>query len=400
MSWPAAAGERRGPLAGVRVLDLSRILAGPFSTQIMADLGADVIKVERPGAGDETRRWGPPFAASGAAAYFYACNRGRRSIALDLRTPEDRAIVLDLAAAADVLLENFLPGTMERLGLGDEVLSARNERLVHGVISGYGHDSSRAAWPLLDFVAQAHAGILSVTGPDPQTNTKAGVPIADLSAGLFCAMGILVALLERETSGRGQHIETSLLQAQIFMLDFQAARWLMRGEVPPQAGNNHPTSIPTGVFRTRDGHINIAAAGHHIWERLARELGAEEWLADPRFATGAARSENRNILQIEIDARTEQDDSATWIERLNAAGVPCGPINSIDQTFAEPQVQHLGIAQELDGIRYVGQPVVLARTPGTIVSHPPERGQHTAEILHGLGLSTEEIDQLRERKII
>jgi len=241
---------------------------------------------------------------------------------------------------------------------------------------------------------------MSITGEPGRGPMRVGIPIADLCAGIFAAQGVLLALIEREASGKGQWVASSLLQAQTFMLDFQAARWLMQGEVPAQAGNNHPTSIPTGVFRTRDGHINIAAAGHHIWERLAKVLGAEHWLEDPRFATSAARSTNRDQLQVEIDARTETDDSAAWIRRLNEAGVPCGPINRIDQTFAEPQVQHLGIAQALDGVRYVGQPVTLSRTPSAITRHPPARGEHTDAILRELGLSDAEIERARELHIV
>jgi crotonobetainyl-CoA:carnitine CoA-transferase CaiB-like acyl-CoA transferase len=299
-----------------------------------------------------------------------------------------------------VVVENFRPDVKHRLGIGYEALSAGNPRLVYASISGFGQDGPYADRPGFDQIAQGMGGLMSITGEPGHGPMRVGIPIADLCAGIFAAQGILVALLERETSGKGQWVQSSLLQAQIFMLDFQAARWLMRGEVPPQAGNNHPTSIPTGVFRTRDGHINIAAAGHHIWERLARVLGAEAWLTDPRFATGAARSDNRDVLQVEIDARTLSDDSASWIERLNAAGVPCGPINAIDQTFAEPQVQHLGIAQELGGTKYVGQPMALSRTPSTIASPPPSRGQHTQEILRELGLSAQEVERLQARNIV
>jgi len=383
-------------LARFKVLDLTRVRAGPTCVRQLADWGADVIKVELPEALDVADPMGGPRTGSD----FQNLHRNKRGMTLNLKAPEGVAILKRLAETADVVVENFRPDVKHRLGIDYAALSALNPRLVYASISGFGQDGPYADRPGFDQIAQGMGGLMSITGEPGRGPMRVGIPIADLCAGIFAAQGVLVALLERETSGKGQWVQSSLLQAQIFMLDFQAARWLMKGDVAPQAGNNHPTSIPTGVFRTRDGHINIAAAGHHIWERLARELGAEAWLADPRFATGAARSENRDILQIEIDARTEQEDSAVWIERLNAAGVPSGPINSIDQTFAEPQVQHLGMAQELDGIRYVGQPVALARTPGTIASHPPTRGQHTAEILRELGLGTEEIDQLRERKIV
>lgn len=380
MSWPAAAGERRGPLAGVRVLDLSRILAGPFSTQIMADLGADVIKVERPGAGDETRRWGPPFAASGAAAYFYACNRGRRSIALDLRTPEDRAIVLDLAAAADVLLENFLPGAMERLGLGDEVLSARNERLVHGVISGYGHDSSRAAWPLLDFVAQAHAGILSVTGPDPQTNTKAGVPIADLSAGLYIAIGVLAALREAAATGRGRRVEVSLAEACASLLTNQAMNHLIGGLEPRASGNTHPNVAPYQLIEAQDRPIAIAATSDAQFSSLCRVVGLPELAGDPRFSSNERRVTNREQLEGILAGRLHSRAARDWVRELNEAGVAAAPINTVSEMLADPDTRAGLVAELPDGTRQIRTPIRLGRDPLPLASPPPELGEHSVEI--------------------
>ena len=383
-------------LARFKVLDLTRVRAGPTCVRQLADWGADVIKIELPADLDT----GEPMGGPRNGPDFQNLHRNKRGLTLNLKDPEGVEILKRLAATADVVVENFRPDVKHRLGIDYEALSAGNPRLVYASISGFGQDGPYADRPGFDQIAQGMGGLMSITGEPGQGPMRVGIPIADLCAGIFAAQGILVALLERETSGKGQWVQSSLLQAQIFMLDFQAARWLMRGEVPPQAGNNHPTSIPTGVFRTRDGHINIAAAGHHIWERLARVLGAEEWLTDPRFATGAARSNNRDSLQVEIDARTATDDSASWIERLNAAGVPCGPINAIDQTFAEPQVQHLGIAQDLGGTKYVGQPMALTRTPSTIASPPPARGQHTEEILRELGLSAAEVERLQARKIV
>jgi formyl-CoA transferase len=233
-----------------------------------------------------------------------------------------------------------------------------------------------------------------------------GIPVADLTAGLFCALGILVALLEREQSGRGQEVATSLLQAQIFMLDFQASRWLNAGEVPKQAGNNHPTTIPTGVFKTRDGHINVAAAGGAMWERLCRAIGAERLLAKPEYATAAARSENRDALNAELDGYFARASSAEWVERLNGAGVPAGPIHTIDKVFADAQVAHLGIVQQIETgddrgtVRVVGQPMTLGRTPSQLVAAPPERGEHTGEVLRELGFSDAEIAALRRTKTI
>ena len=383
-------------LARFKVLDLTRVRAGPTCARQLADWGADVIKIELPEALDT----GEPMGGPRHGSDFQNLHRNKRGLTLNLKEPEGVALLKRLAASADVVVENFRPDVKHRLGIDYEALSAGNPRLIYASISGFGEDGPYAGRPGFDQIAQGMGGLMSITGEPGRGPMRVGIPIADLCAGIFAAQGVLVALLEREASGKGQWVRSSLLQAQIFMLDFQAARWLMRGEVPPQAGNNHPTSIPTGVFRTRDGHINIAAAGHQIWARLAEALGAEAWLTDPRFATADARSDNRDVLQVEIDARTITDDSAAWIERLNAVGVPCGPINSIDQTFAEPQVQHLGIAEEFDGRRYVGQPIVLSRTPSSVVSHPPARGEHTDEILKELGLSVAEIEQARARRIV
>ena len=383
-------------LTRFRVLDLTRVRAGPTCVRQLADWGADVIKIELPEALDS----GDPMGGPRNGPDFQNLHRNKRGMTLNLKDPEGVAILKRLVAEADVVVENFRPDVKHRLGIDYETLSALNPRLVYASISGFGQDGPYVDRPGFDQIAQGMGGLMSITGEPGRGPMRVGIPIADLCAGIFAAQGVLVALLEREQSGKGQWVQSSLLQAQIFMLDFQAARWLMQGEVPPQAGNNHPTSIPTGVFRTKDGHINIAAAGHHIWQRFARELGAPEWLDDPRFATAAARSQNRDLLQVEIDVRTEQEDSATWIERLNEAGVPSGPINSIDQTFAEPQVEHLGIAQDLGGVRYVGQPITLSRTPSTIAAAPPARGQHTAEILGELGFSAAEIEALQARQIV
>ncbi|GGF15585.1 CoA transferase [Aliidongia dinghuensis] len=383
-------------LARFKVLDLTRVRAGPTCVRQLADWGADVIKVELPEALDQ----GEPMGGPRHGPDFQNLHRNKRSLTLNLKDPAGIAILKRLALKADVLVENFRPDVKQRLGIDYATLGTLNPRLIYASISGFGQDGPYADRPGFDQIAQGMGGLMSITGESGRGPMRVGIPIADLCAGIFAAQGVLVALLERETSGKGQWVQSSLLQAQIFMLDFQAARWLMAGEVPPQAGNNHPTSIPTGVFRTRDGHINIAAAGHAIWQRLTTVLGAEEWLADPRFATSAARSQNRDLLQVEIDARTEQEDSATWIERLNAAGVPCGPINRIDQTFAEPQVEHLKIARDLSGVRYVGQPVTLSRTPSAIVDPPPDRGQHTDQILGELGFSAAEIAEVRARQIV
>jgi crotonobetainyl-CoA:carnitine CoA-transferase CaiB-like acyl-CoA transferase len=284
-------------------------------------------------------------------------------------------------------------------------MRAVNRRLIYASISGFGEDGPYRDRPGFDQIAQGMGGLMSITGLPGQGPVRVGIPIADLAAGILCAQGILLALFERERSGEGQWVTTSLLQAQIFMLDFQASRWLNRNEVPRQAGNNHPTNIPTGVFKTADGFINIGASGQKMWERLCVVLGAGELVDDVRFATGSARSENRDCLTVEIERHLAAADSATWIERLNEAGVPCGRIYSIDQVFADPQVQALHTVETVDSphynpLRLVAQPMRLSRTGSEVHSRPPECGEHTIEILESLGYSADEIAGLRGRAIV
>jgi crotonobetainyl-CoA:carnitine CoA-transferase CaiB-like acyl-CoA transferase len=293
----------------------------------------------------------------------------------------------------------------KRLKIDYKDLRKVNPKIVYGSISGFGQDGPYADRPGFDQIAQGMGGLMSITGLPGQGPVRVGIPVADLTAGLFCAMGILVALLEREKSGKGQHIETSLLQAQIFMLDFQAARWLMKGEVAKQAGNNHPTSIPTGVFKTADGHINIATTGQKIWERFCQALDARDLIPRPEYSTGAARSRNRDALNAEIDQYTVKRTSADWVERFNAAGVPCGPIYAIDQMFADPQVKHIGIAQPVQAkdkapMTLVGQPVTLSRTPSRLVTPPPAIGQHTNAVLKEFGFNAKQIAALRKAEAI
>jgi crotonobetainyl-CoA:carnitine CoA-transferase CaiB-like acyl-CoA transferase len=324
---------------------------------------------------------------------------------LDLKAAEGRALFLRLVERADVVVENFRPDVKVRLKIAYDDLQAVNPRIVLASISGFGQDGPYRGRPGFDQIAQGMGGLMSITGEPGRGPMRVGIPVADLCAGLFAAQGILVALLERERSGAGQWVQTSLLQAQIFMLDFQAARWLVDGEVPGQAGNDHPTSIPTGVFPTADGHINIAVAGQEIWRRFARLLGEEGWIEDPAYATADARSANRAALNAAIAALTRARPSAEWIARLNEAGVPCGPINRIDQVFADPQVRHLGMAQPVESqergpIELVGQPVGLSRTPARLAAPPPLIGQHTDEILAELGCDAAEIARLRAAAVI
>ncbi len=384
-------------LSRFTVLDLTRVRAGPTCARQLADWGADVIRVEMPPSED-----GDADGMGGArnGPDFQNLHRNKRSITLNLKQPEGVALFKRLAEKADVILENYRPDVKDRLGIAHADIAAINPRIVYASISGFGQDGPYAKRPGFDQIAQGMGGLMSITGLPGQGPVRVGIPVADLCAGLFAAMGVLTALLEREVSGKGQWVQTSLLQAQVFMLDFQAARWLMAGEVPKQAGNNHPTSIPTGVFRTADGHINIAASGNAIWVRCAEALGHPEWAEEERFASARARSDNRDALNALIEAVTVTDTSSAWVAKLNRAGVPSGPINSIDQVFADEQVKHLGIAQTLGEVAYVGQPFALSRTPSTIVSHPPEAGEHTDDILASLGLDAAAIAGLRARKVV
>ncbi|KAB2920446.1 MAG: CoA transferase [Hyphomicrobiaceae bacterium] len=389
-------------LARFTVLDLTRVRSGPTAVRQLADWGADVIKIELP----EHREQGDALGGPRHGSDFQNLHRNKRSLTLDLKSEAGAAAFRRLAARADVVVENFRPDVKARLGIDYATLAAVNPRLVYASISGFGQDGPYRDRPGFDQIAQGMGGLMSVTGEPGRGPMRAGIPIADLSAGLFCALGILVALIEREQSGKGQQVATSLLQAQIFMLDFQGSRWLNAREVPGQAGNDHPTSIPTGVFKTRDGHINIATSGGRMWERLCRAIGAGALLEKPEYATAAARSVNRNALNAEIETYLARGSSAEWVARINAAEVPCGPIYSIDQIYSDPQVEHLGLVEDVatpDGrgtLHLVGQPVTLARTPSRIAGPPPERGQHTEEVLREFGFSAAEIAGLRSARVI
>ncbi|MBV9755980.1 MAG: CoA transferase [Alphaproteobacteria bacterium] len=388
----------RLPLARFKVIDLTRVRAGPTAVRQLADWGADVIKVEAPAgdAGLGGARLGPDF---------QNLHRNKRSITLDLKQPEGQEILRRLVCDADVVAENYRPDVKFRLGVDYESLRAINPRLIYASVSGFGQDVPYRDRSGFGQIAQGMGGLMSITGLPGQGPVRVGIPVADLTAGIFAAMGVLIALLEREESGEGQWVQTSLLAAQIAMLDFQAARWLVAKEIPGQAGNNHPTSIPTGVFRTADGHINIAAAGNEIYHRLCKALGAEHLATDPDYRTDKARSDNRDRLNAAIEAITMHRRSAEWIERLNAAGVPSGPINRMDEVFADPQVRHIGIAApvehpDLGRIELVGQAVTLTRTPWQLRTPTPKAGEHTDAVLRSLGYSDADIAGLRERKVV
>jgi formyl-CoA transferase len=379
------------------VLDLTRVRAGPTCVRQLADWGANVIKIELPPEADAGEAMGGPRDGSD----FLNLHRNKRSITLDLKSKPGLAAFKRMVKKADVVVENFRPGVKRRLGIDYRALARLNPKLVYASISGFGQSGPYAERPGFDQIAQGMGGLMSITGLPGQGPVRAGIPVADLTAGLFCALGILVALLEREKSKRGQYVATSLLQAQIFMLDFQGARFLMEGEIPKQAGNNHPTSIPTGVFKTSDGHINIAATGQKIWERFCSALEAPELVHRPEYKSGAERSKNRDSLNAEIGSHIAKRSAADWVERFNKAGVPCGPIYSIDQVYGDPQVEHLGLAQTVKTkdkktLRMAGQPMTLSRTPSRLAAPPPALGEHTDAVLEEFGFKAKEIAALRK----
>jgi len=386
-----------GPLSHIRVVDLTRARSGPTCVRQLADWGAQVIQVASRAdeAGDFPRRG------------FDSQNlhRNKRSMTLDLKKPEGVAVLKTLVAKADVVVENFRPDVKHRLGIDYETLSALNPRLVYASISGFGQTGPYRDRPGYDQIAQGMGGLMSITGLPGQGPVRVGIPVADLTSGMFLAQGVLVALLERERSGRGQWIHTSLLQAMITMLDFQAARWLIDGEVPPQAGNDHPTAIPTGVFKTQDGHINIAASGQHMFKRLCETLGTEELIADPRFDTAPRRSKERAALAVELERAFAKRTSAEWVELLNARGVPCGPIYDIQQVYEDEHVRQLGMAvpvkhPALGEVLVQAHPVTASRTPASVRTHSPDVGEHTDAVLGELGYPADEIARLRRDEIV
>jgi crotonobetainyl-CoA:carnitine CoA-transferase CaiB-like acyl-CoA transferase len=388
-------------LSRFTVLDLTRVRAGPTCVRQLADWGANVIKIDALLEDSDAEQFGGTRRGSD----FQNLHRNKRAMTLNLKDPRGLETFKRLAKKADVVVENFRPDVKAKLGIDYESLRQINPAIVYGSISGFGQDGPYHKRPGFDQIAQGMGGLMSITGAPGEGPMRVGIPVADLTAGLFCAMGILTALLERDVSGEGQWVQTSLLQAQIFMLDFQASRWLMEQDVAKQVGNDHPTSIPTGVFRTSDGYINIATAGGKIWERCAQALGAPELPKRQEYATAPDRSKNRKELNAEINKLTEKKSTDTWVRELNAAGVPCGPIYSIDQMFDDEQVKHLGIAQDVPTaenrhIRLVGQPFKLSRTPSKMVAPPPEFGEQTEEVLAEFGFSAGEIEELKQRKVV
>lgn len=388
-----------GALRGIRVLDLSRILSGPFASMILADLGADVIKVESVQAGDDTRHWGPPFQGEDAA-YFHAVNRNKRSLAIDLKSSGGREIALRLADSADVVLENFRPGAADRLGLGYPDLSARNPRVVYGSISGYGHTGPLRDRPGYDAIAQAMSGIMSVTGQADAPPARFGVAAADLGAGMWVTIGVLAALSAREQSGRGQHIDVSLLDGEVSWLTYVAQGYFASGATPARYGSAHPNIVPYQGFPTGDGDIMIAVGNDRLWRRFTEVVGLEDLTDLPQFATNPARVAHRDELLPLIERALKARSAQEWSELLTEAGVPVGPIHTVPQALEHPQVLARDMVVDLPhasqgSVRALGSPLKLSGTPTSLRQASPALGQHTVEVLRGLGLSAEQIEDLR-----
>ncbi|HEX2227562.1 MAG TPA: CoA transferase [Candidatus Binatia bacterium] len=394
-----------GALHGIRVLDLTRVLAGPYCTMFLGDLGAEVVKIEQPGAGDDTRGWGPPF-AGGESAYFLSVNRNKKSVALDLKSLEGKNLLRRLARKADVLIENFRPGTMERWGLGEKELRVANPSLVYASLSAFGADGPMSGAPGYDLIVQAWGGLMSITGTPEGDPTKVGVAIVDVVAGLMLGKAICAALYAREKTGRGQTLNTSLLEAQVAALVNAGSNYLIGGQIPARHGNAHPSIVPYQSFRTADGYLVIGVASEPIWKRFCAAIGRIELADDPRFKNNAARVAHRQALLQILGQVFASRDSKTWSEILQAAEVPCAPVQTIDQVFHDPQVLHRGMVAEMEHpsagkIKLAGIPVKFSETPASLRLAPPRLGEHTKEVLEDwLGATDADILPLREKGLL
>lgn len=395
----------KGPLDGVRVLDLTRVLAGPYCTMFLGDLGAEVVKVEQPAVGDDTRGWGPPF-VGGESAYFLCVNRNKKSLALNLKSDEGVDLLRRLAKNADVLIENFRPGTMERLGLGEKNLRGLNSRLIYASLSGFGADGPMKDWPGYDLIVQAWGGLMSITGQPDGEPTKVGVAIIDIVAGLMLGKAIVAALFARERLSVGQKIDTSLLEAEVACLINAGSNYLVEGKIPQRWGNAHPNIVPYQTFKTADGYLVVGVASEGIWRRFCEAIEAPELADDPRFAKNQTRVENRaELIRILSDIFLRRD-TQDWLKLLSAAELPCAPVQTIDQVFDAPQVLQREMLVEVKhptagSVRMAGIPVKFSTTPASIRLAPPLLGQHSEEVLQNwLEMSREEIEELRKKHVV
>jgi crotonobetainyl-CoA:carnitine CoA-transferase CaiB-like acyl-CoA transferase len=394
-------GQKDLSLTGVRVLDLTRVRAGPTAVRVLADWGADVIKIEEPVNPEHENEMG----GMRLGPDYQNLHRNKRSVTLNLKSEKGRALFLDLAEQADVIVENYRPDVKNRLGIDYETVRARNPRIIYVSISGFGQDGPYARRPGYDQIIQGMTGMMSVTGLPGQGPVRAGIAIADTTAGIYSALGIVIALYEREKTGQGQWVRSSLLESLLATMDFQGARYLVAGEVPKQVGNDHPTIIPTGVFDTQDGKVNICVSGNVMWKRFCTAMGRESWLTDERFSTNKARSANRHQLNDEIAQIFATQTNGYWIGHLNASGLACGAVNNIQEAYQDEQVQHLGIAwpvkhPELGEISLVGQPFTLGDHKPGVRRVAPMPGQDNADVWGEIGLNAEALQQLRNEHVI
>lgn len=392
--------ERKLPLQGIRVIDFSQILAGPFCTMLLADMGADVVKVEKPNGGDDTRRYGPPF-IEGESAAFLTLNRNKRSIVLDLKSEQGLGVVRRMLADADVMLHNFRPGVVERMGLGYADVSALNPAIVYCAVSGFGATGPYSRRAGFDLVAQGMSGLMSINGFPDSPPAKVGVPMADLNTGMFCAYGILTAYINRLATGKGQHVDASLLESGMAYTLYESATYFATGEVAGPLGSAHRMIAPYQAFATQDGYINIGAANQNNWERMCRAVGRDDLLDDARFASNPERMLNIQSLTPIMEETFRTQTTAHWVEVLERAGVPCGPIYNIEQVYADPHVQSRDMAVELQhpkagGIRNIGVAVKLSDTPGSVRTPAPLLGQHTDDVLTEFGYADADIATLRQ----
>jgi formyl-CoA transferase/CoA:oxalate CoA-transferase len=391
-------------LEGIRVVDFSRALAGPYCTMLLGDMGAEVIKVEMPGTGDDSRGWGPPF-IEGESAYFLSINRNKKSITLNLKSQKAKEIISKLIKSADVVLEANRPGAMARLGLDYESVKNINPEVVYCSISGFGQTGPYSERPGFDQVIQGFGGIMGLTGEADGPPIKVGIAVTDMATGMFAAIGILTALYHRERTGHGQYVDASMLDGQVSWLTYQGGTYLASGKVPQRIGSAHPLIVPYQAFKAKDGFINIAVGNDNLWKKFCDAVELQDIVDDPKFATNAKRVKNRNEVVGIISKVIATKAMKKWLDILESAGVPCGPIYTVDQIFSDPQVLARNMLVEVDHpkcgkVKVTGSPIKFSETPAEVVTAPPSLGQHNEEILHELGFSNDTIEKLKEEKVI
>ena len=395
------------PLSGVRVVDLTRILAGPFATMLLSDLGADVIKIEHPDGGDDTRGWGPPWVpgAGGASAYFTSVNRNKRSCTLDFKAEAGREVLWRLVEGADVMISNFRPGVLDRLGFGWEAVHARSPRAIYVVINGYGAEGPAAGKPAFDVIVQGESGVMDLTGHPGGPPTRVGISLGDETAGLLAVQGILAALLVRERTGEGQRVEIALHDGLLSLLTFHAQTWWAGGKAPTRIGNAHPSIVPYQTFPTADGWMNVGVGNERQWRRFCEAIGRRGWMNEPRYRTNADRLAHREQLVPLIEAILRDRTTSEWIETFSAVDVPCGRIRPVAEALDSPEAQARGMMVEVEGadgepLPVLGPAIKLSASPAQVRQRPPGLGEHTREVLEELGYEVTEIDELKRNQVV